>query len=615
MSGDCAVMMFMHENLVRVEDVVVVHVADLAHGIAHDLHVIELRLGRDLAADDDDVALRVGLAGHAAVLVLREAGVEHGVGNGVANFVGMAFADGFGGEDVTTGHARNGWVEDGLRVWGDRSNNVLTNHDAVIRLIHFRMASIVKSLRLLADETRLRLLLLLQKEELSVVEIQEVLGMGQSRISSHLAQLRQAGLVRDRRAGKNIYYALRRRSARTRELRSIIEAAAPRNCPRPRATRPRCKLALQKARGQGARIFQPARREIRPQPIARGARGKAWRTCSSRWCRRSSSPTSARAKARSRNCCAKRAKKVIAIDNSEKMVEFGAALAKKHGFKNLEYRLGEIEDPPIPAGSVDLALLSQALHHAGQPARAIAAAHRILKSGGRIAVLDLLAHQFEQARELYADLWLGFSEAELHRTAGGGGIRAGRGAGGRAGGRGAALSDDLWDRTEAVDFVRKFSIGAGGGFMVSGMNRTPFLAALLLLPAAALSARAATSDLQQEYVQVRKIALKDARVQEAFQKANERLNEKILEIDPSLKPIVEGAHLSSFEGRGSEHRAAPAHAATAGTTHVVAAGETLGSIAAKYKVTVAALKKANHVTDERKLPVGQKLVIPSGAAG
>ena len=98
------------------------------------------------------------------------------------------------------------------------SNNTLTNHDAVIRLKQFLMASIVKSLRLLADETRLRLLLLLQKEELSVVEIQEVLGMGQSRISSHLAQLRQAGLVKDRRAGKNIYYALGDDGARSRSL-------------------------------------------------------------------------------------------------------------------------------------------------------------------------------------------------------------------------------------------------------------------------------------------------------------------------------------------------------------------------------------------------------------
>src|SRR5580692_10416540 len=87
------------------------------------------------------------------------------------------------------------------------------------------MVSIVKSLRLLADETRLRLLLLLHNEELSVVELQEILGMGQSRISMHLAQLRQAGLVRDRRAGKNIYYALTD-DPMHEQLRPIIQAGA-----------------------------------------------------------------------------------------------------------------------------------------------------------------------------------------------------------------------------------------------------------------------------------------------------------------------------------------------------------------------------------------------------
>jgi ArsR family transcriptional regulator len=112
---------------------------------------------------------------------------------------------------------------------------------------------------------------------------------------------------------------------------------------------------------------------------------------------------------------AKRAKKVIAVDNSEKMVEFGADLARRHSVQNLEYRLGDLENPPIPAGSVDLALLSQALHHANNPARAVAAAHRILKRGGRLVILDLLAHRFEQARELYADLWLGFSESDLQQ--------------------------------------------------------------------------------------------------------------------------------------------------------------------------------------------------------
>jgi ArsR family transcriptional regulator len=96
------------------------------------------------------------------------------------------------------------------------------------------------------------------------------------------------------------------------------------------------------------------------------------------------------------------------------MVEFGSKLAKKHGVKNLEYRLGDIEDPPIARNSVDLAILSQALHHAIKPERAVRSAYRILKKNGRIIVLDLLSHGFEKARKLYADQWLGFSEVRLH---------------------------------------------------------------------------------------------------------------------------------------------------------------------------------------------------------
>ena len=87
---------------------------------------------------------------------------------------------------------------------------------------------------------------------------------------------------------------------------------------------------------------------------------------------------------------------------------------KKNGFKNLEYRLGEIEAPPIIKNSVDIALFSQALHHAVSPQRAVDAAFKILKPGGKIIILDLLSHTYEQAKELYAHVWLGFSSVELH---------------------------------------------------------------------------------------------------------------------------------------------------------------------------------------------------------
>lgn len=112
---------------------------------------------------------------------------------------------------------------------------------------------------------------------------------------------------------------------------------------------------------------------------------------------------------------ARRCKKVIAVDNSEKMVAFGANKAKKNGLKNLEFRLGDLEAPPIEPRSVDLVVLSQALHHAENPAGAIVSAQKLLRPGGQIMILDLQKHAFEKAGELYGDRWLGFAESDLHR--------------------------------------------------------------------------------------------------------------------------------------------------------------------------------------------------------
>jgi len=272
------------------------------------------------------------------------------------------------------------------------------------------MASIFKSLRLLADDTRVRLLLLLRQEELSVAELQEILGMGQSRISSHLAQLRAGRLVTDRRAGKNIYYAVDP-AMFPPEISRVLDAGSG-------------EISEFKADSRGLAAVRRKRADLSREYFNRMA-GRFGRTyCPGRTWQGVARMLFAlvphidiadlgAGEGHLSQLLAKRARHVIAVDNSDKMVEYGTKLARDNGIANLEYRLGDIEDPPIASGSVDLVILSQALHHATRPQRALEAAYRILRPGGQVAVLDLLSHQFEQARELYADSWLGFTEAEI----------------------------------------------------------------------------------------------------------------------------------------------------------------------------------------------------------
>jgi ArsR family transcriptional regulator len=88
-------------------------------------------------------------------------------------------------------------------------------------------------------------------------------------------------------------------------------------------------------------------------------------------------------------------------------------VAERNGIENLEYRLGDLEELPVADAEADLALLHQSLHHALHPDRALCEAFRVLRPGGRIVVMDLLQHDFDAARDLYADTWLGFSRSEL----------------------------------------------------------------------------------------------------------------------------------------------------------------------------------------------------------
>ena len=276
------------------------------------------------------------------------------------------------------------------------------------------MADSWETLKLLADSTRIRILSLLTREELSVAELQEVLDMGQSRISSHLGLLRQGELVHDRREGKKTFYALNRRF--DPQGLALMEAACASvdGSEQIVSDYANLKRILEKRKQLSEQYFN----SVAGRLCKNYCPGRSWEAIGHFLLHLTPKIRIADLGAGEgliSQLLARRAERVTCVDNSPKMVEFGRELAKKNGFSNLDYQLGDIEEVPLKDESVDLALLSQALHHAQHPETAVQEAFRILQPGGELIIVDLLEHQFEKARELYADIWLGFSENTLYQ--------------------------------------------------------------------------------------------------------------------------------------------------------------------------------------------------------
>ncbi|MGA2672482.1 MAG: metalloregulator ArsR/SmtB family transcription factor [Terracidiphilus sp.] len=272
------------------------------------------------------------------------------------------------------------------------------------------MPSIVKTLRVVSDPNRLRILLLLRAEELSVAELQEILVMGQSTISTHLSQLKQAGLVEDRRTGKSNLYRSNSPAGGS-PLDEILNMAA-KEIPEAATDQAAMRLVLKKRQDRMRSFFDSVAGRLARDYVP----GKSWKSLAEALLRLM--PPMAIADLGAGEgafslLLAQRAKKVIAVDSSARMIDVGRAQALRHGIDNVEYRLGDMEEIPIADGEVDLVFFSQSLHHALHPERAVHEARRILRPGGRVVILDLLKHRFEEAHELYADEWLGFSETEL----------------------------------------------------------------------------------------------------------------------------------------------------------------------------------------------------------
>ena len=264
-------------------------------------------------------------------------------------------------------------------------------------------------LKALADETRMRILHLLAQEELAASDLMEILNMGQSRVSTHLSLLKVVSLVTDHRAGRRSLYNLHAGPGTT-----LWENIAKENRRTPEF---QSDLA-------GLKILRDRRRDNTKAYFDRVAAsfgeadlpGRTWEGLA-----RALMALAPKQRyvdlgvgdGQLTLMLAGAAREVTAVDLSTKMLSGLERRANDSGLTNIKYMEADIEDLPMPEGEQDVAVMSQALHHAAAPARALSEAHRVLTRNGRILVIDLLAHNEEWVREKLEHLHLGFTEEEL----------------------------------------------------------------------------------------------------------------------------------------------------------------------------------------------------------
>jgi ArsR family transcriptional regulator len=273
--------------------------------------------------------------------------------------------------------------------------------------------SLQKVFKTLADPTRVRILALLEREELAVQELMGVLGMAQSRVSRHLAILREAGLLRDRRDGTFVYYRF----------------PAPREGP----WREAWELVRRQQRGDPAAERDTA--ALAGVLEARAARTRSWfDSVGPEWdaLRKVFNDDVLRARAIARLVppglvvcdvgtgtgvlaleLARLGVRVIAVDHSPRMLDAAHAKFEAESVDAVELRRGDAADLPLEDASVDAAFAHMVLHYLPSPADALAEMARIVKPGGVVVVVDFEEHDSEWMREELGVQWLGFPLDEV----------------------------------------------------------------------------------------------------------------------------------------------------------------------------------------------------------
>lgn len=264
-------------------------------------------------------------------------------------------------------------------------------------------------LKAMGDETRLRLLHLLQQGELSVTELMEVLNMGQSRISTQLNLLKEVGLVADRRAGRRSFYSLK--AGPSVELFEQVLADS-QDAPELALDLAGYEALVRRRAEESKSYFNRIASSFGEEDLP----GRTWEGL----CRAvlQLAPAGRYADLGIGDglltlMLAQVADSVTAVDHSPEMLRQLELRAKREGLSNIELVEGEIEDLPLEDDAYDVVVLSQALHHAASPARALEEARRILKPTGSLLVIDLLAHSEDWVRKKLQHVHLGFTEDSL----------------------------------------------------------------------------------------------------------------------------------------------------------------------------------------------------------
>jgi ArsR family transcriptional regulator len=278
--------------------------------------------------------------------------------------------------------------------------------------------------RLLGDEARLRLLRVLARDRFNVTELTGILGLAQSGVSRHLGLLKDAGLVVEGRDGTFTYYRLSPglRETPGASLWPLLEAQfdAAVGSPALSADDARLQEVLRLRRENFDRHAGPDTRDGRQ--LVPGRSWAAWA--------RALGLLLPPLDVADLGCgdgylameAAQWARRVVAVDRSPEVLARAKAMAARRHIRNVTWKRGELERLPIPDASIDVALISQALHHAAQPEHALAEAVRVLRDEGRVLLLDLRQHDEAWVRDTLGDEWLGFTETQLETLMAGAGL-------------------------------------------------------------------------------------------------------------------------------------------------------------------------------------------------